>query len=104
MSLYTWSFQGPRNPSSCTTFTLNTHWSRAATGKRVLGLCTLGRFGHVQLCGPVVCGLPGLSARGFLQAGILERIGQYWLPYLSRALYFLLPYLSPLNTWCCQNP
>ena len=28
---------------------------------------------------------------GYLQGRILERIGQYWLPYPSRALYFLLP-------------
>ena len=57
------------------------------------------------LCVPVVCGLPGLSVRGFLQAGILECIGQYWLPYPSRALYFLLPWPpTPLSTWCCQNP
>ena len=55
------------------------------------------------------CGLwscqASLSGRGVLQARILERIGQYWLPYPSRALYFLLPYLpTPLGTWCCQNP
>jgi len=46
-----------------------------------------------------------LLGRGVLQAGILECIGQYWLPYPSRALYFLLPQLpTPLSTWCCQNP
>ena len=44
------------------------------------------------LCDPVDCGLPGFSVReGFPQAGILEHIGQYWLPYPSTALYFLLP-------------
>ena len=44
-----------------------------------------------SLCNPV-CGLPGFSVReGVLQARILGRIGQYWLPYPSRALYFLLP-------------
>ena len=43
------------------------------------------------LCDPVDCGLPGFSARGVLQARILECIGQYWLPFPSRALYFLLP-------------
>ena len=38
------------------------------------------------------CGLPGFSVReGVLQARTLEPIGQYWLPYPSRALYFLLP-------------
>ena len=31
------------------------------------------------------------QGRGGLQTRILERIGQYWLPYPSRALYFLLP-------------
>ena len=34
------------------------------------------------LGGPTDCGLPGLSVRGILEARILERIGQYWLPYL----------------------
>jgi len=43
------------------------------------------------LCDPVDCGLPGFSVMGVLQARKLERIGQYWLPYPSRALYFLLP-------------
>ena len=44
------------------------------------------------LCDPVDCGLPGFSVRdGALQARLLECTGQYWLPYLSRALYFLLP-------------
>ena len=43
------------------------------------------------LCDAVDCGLPGFSVRGVLQARILEHIGQYWLPYPSRALYFLLP-------------
>ena len=32
-----------------------------------------------------------LLCQGVLQARILERIGQYWLPYPSRALYSLLP-------------
>ena len=44
------------------------------------------------LCDPVACSLPGFSVReGVLQAGILEHIGQYWLPHPSRALYFPLP-------------
>ena len=34
MSLPTWCRQGPRKPSSCTIFTLNSHWGRAATGKK----------------------------------------------------------------------
>ena len=68
------------------------HWSRATTGKKVLRLCAQGRFSCVQLCDPVDCGLPGFSVKGVLQARILECIGQYWLPYPTRALYFLLSY------------
>ena len=46
----------------------------------------------LSLCNPVDCGLPGFSVReGVLQARILEHIGQNWLPYPFRALYFLLP-------------
>ena len=46
-----------------------------------------------------------LTGRRVLQARMLERTGQYWLPYPSRALYFLLPWPpTPLSTWCCQNP
>ena len=33
LSLHTWRHQGPCNPSSCATFTLNPHWGRAASGK-----------------------------------------------------------------------
>ena len=51
------------------------------------------------LCNPVDCGLPGYSVREGASPGkntrvywpILEHIGQYWLPYPSRALYSLLP-------------
>ena len=110
MSLHTWHHQGPHKPSSCTTFMLNFQWGRAAAGK------TAGKKSLVStrtgllwscptLCDPVDCGLPGFSVRGALWARILEHIGQYWLPYPSRALYFLLPYPpTPLSTWCCQNP
>ena len=45
----------------------------------------------LPLCDPVDCGLPGFSARGALQARVLKHTGQYWLPYPSRALEFLLP-------------
>ena len=84
MSLHTWRHQGPRKPS------------KKVVCSRVQGL----------LCAPVDCGLPGSSGRGgALQAGVLERVGQHWLPYPSRALYFLLPQLpTHPSTWCCQNP
>ena len=74
--------------------------------QKVLHLCMQGRFGRVRLCDPIHSGLPGFSVRErVLQAKILECSGQYWLPYTSRALYFLLPWLpTPLSTWCFQKP
>ena len=93
MSLHTWHRQSPPKPSICATFTLNSHWGRAATGKKVLHLCIQGRFSCVQLFATLwtVACQASLSGRGALQAKILERIGQYWSPYPSRVLYFLPP-------------
>ena len=92
MFLHTWRCQGPHKPSSCTTFTLNSHWGRAATGKKNLVSTRVGSLrSFPTLCDLVDCGLPGFSVKGVLQARVLERIGQHWLPYPSRALYFLLP-------------
>ena len=34
MSLHTWCRQDPQDPRSCATFTLNLHWTRAATCKK----------------------------------------------------------------------
>ena len=99
MSLHTWHHQGPCKPSSCANFMLNPHWGRADTGKNVLPLYTQGHLGLSNSCNPVDCGLSGFQAR------ILEHIGQYWLPYPSRALYFMLPWLpTPLSPRCCQSP
>ena len=87
MSLYTWHRQGPHNPSSYATFTLNSHWGRAVTGKKE-SLASM-HPGLLQscpaLCDPVACGLPGFFVRGVLQARVLECIGQYWLPYPAAA-------------------
>ena len=89
MALHTWHRQGLCKPRSCTTFMLSSHWGRAATGKKILHLCRQGMLRSCPtLCNPVDYGLPGFSLRGVLQARILERIGQYWLPYPSRALLF----------------
>ena len=50
MTLNTWRHLGPCKPSSCTTFTLNSHWGRAATGKKtVLYLCAQNHFSPVRL-------------------------------------------------------
>ena len=76
---------------------LSSHWGRAATGqkkkkKKSMFVCAGSLQSCLTLRNPVDCGLPGFSVReGMLQARILEYIGQYWLQYLSRALYFLLP-------------
>ena len=108
MSLHTWHRQGPCKPSSCTTFMLNSHWGRAATGRKKS--LAFMHTGSLRLCptlfNPVDCGLPDFSVREeVLQARILECIGQDWLPYTSKALYFLLPQPpTPLSTWCFQNP
>ena len=45
----------------------------------------------LTLCDPLDYSLPGSSVYGILQARILECLGQYWLSYPFRALYFLLP-------------
>ena len=74
--------------------------------ENILSMCTGSLWSCPTLCDPVDCGLPGFSVRErVLQVRILEHIGQDWLPYLFRALYFLLPWPpTPLSTWCCQNP
>ena len=36
MSLHTWRHQGPSKPGRCATFALNSHWGRAATGKKII--------------------------------------------------------------------
>ena len=45
--LSTWCCQGPRKPSSCATFMLNSHWDRLPQAKEVLCLRTQGPFGSV---------------------------------------------------------
>ena len=72
MSLHTWCRQGPHKPSSCATFMLNSHWGRAATGKKVFRLCMQGLFGSVS----VDCALPGFSVREGGSPG--KNTGAYW--------------------------
>ena len=64
-----------------------------ANKKRVLCFCVQDRFGPVWLFATLyaVACQASLSGRDVLQVRILEHIGQYWLPYTSRALYYLLP-------------
>ena len=89
MSLQTCAARAPTSQAaalpSCSTLT-GTELPRA---KEVLCLCTQGRFGSVRLTVTLwtVARQASLSLRGVLQARILERIGQYWWPYPSRALF-----------------
>ena len=72
MSLHTWCDHGPHKPSSCTTFTLNSHWGRAVTGKKSLvGL----RTGSLWSC-PTLCDLPIFSVRDGGSLG--KNTGGYW--------------------------
>ena len=67
MSLHTWRCQGPRKPSRCATFTLNSHWGRTATGIKRCCIyahrVTLVMAGYLRPC-TVVC-QASLSERGF---------------------------------------
>ena len=97
MFLHTWPCQGPTKPSGCTTFTLNSHWGRAATSKKNPVFMNAGSLqSSLTLCDPVDCGLPGFSVReGVLQARILEHSGQYWLPYLLEHCISCCPSRQP---------
>ena len=89
-SLHIWRHQGPHKPNSCITFTRNSHWAELSRAKKKSCVYAC-RVALVVSNSLQPCGLPGFSVRDVLQARILEHIGQYWLPYTSRALYFLLP-------------
>ena len=75
MSLHTWRHKGTRKPS--TTFMLNSHWGRAATGKKSLASM---HAELLQLCltlsDPINCGLPGFSVREGGSPG--KNSGAYW--------------------------
>ena len=92
MSLHTWCRQGRLKPSSCTAFMFNSHWGRAATGKKKSCIYAHRVTSVVSDSDPVDCGLPGFSIREGVFPGKNTGIfDPYWLPYPSRTLYFLLP-------------
>ena len=93
MSLNTQCCQCPCKPSSCITFTVNSHWGRAATGKKkkkkVLCLCRQGHFGPVQLF--ATC-QTSLSERGFSRQ-------EYWSVLANTGCHSLVEhYMS-----CCPR-
>ena len=75
--LHTWHHQGPCKPSSCATFKLNSHWGRAATGKKRLAGKHAGSlrlvYNSLQPCGL-------WPARLLCQGGVspAKNTGAYW--------------------------
>ena len=74
MSLYTWRCQGPCKPSSCAIFMLNSHWGRAATGKKMS--CIYAHRVTSVVSNSVDCGLSGFSVREGSSPG--KNTGAYW--------------------------
>ena len=69
--------RGYCKPSSCATFMLNSHWGRAATGKKTSVSMHTGSLRLCQtLCDPVDCGLPAFSVRHRSSLG--KNTGTYW--------------------------
>ena len=95
MSLHTWHRQGPHKPSICATFILNSHWGRAATGKKSLAsMCTGSLQSCPALCDPVDCGLPGFSVR----EGLSRQ--EYWGILANNGCHTLLEHCIS----CCPSP
>ena len=110
MSLNTWCCQHPYKPSSCTIFMLNSHWGRAATGKKKkkrksLCLCAQNLFGPVSLrpCrlwpAGLLCQTGGPPGKN---TSVLVSTGCYTL--LEHCVSCCPSRHPPLSTWCCQNP
>ena len=70
---HTWHHRGPHKPSSCATFTLNSQWGRAATGKYLASMRTGLLQSCLTLCNTVDCVLPGFSVR---EVGFSRQ--EYW--------------------------
>ena len=87
---------GSLQASSCTTLILNSHWGRAATGKKILASMhtwSLRSFPALRPCrlwpARLLC-----QGEGVLQVRILDCIGQYWLPcYISCCPSCQLPWV-----------
>ena len=102
MSFHTWHHQGPRDPSSCTTFIVNPHWVRPATGKQSnkqtnkqtnFHLCTLSHFGCIQLF--VTLWTVGFQAS--LSGGFSRQ--EYWNILPITSCHTLLEHYI----WCCPS-
>ena len=93
MSLHTWPRQGPCNPSSCATFTFNSHCGRAATGKKA--------FVHARRVDLVTSTplRPGSlwPARLLCQGGVSRQ--EYWSILANTGFHTLLELYDP----CCPS-
>ena len=94
MSLHTWHDQGSCKPNNCATFTLNSHWGRANTGKKkkVLQLCVQGCFGLVQLFATL------WPTRLLYQRGVLSK-QEYWSALANTCCHTLLEHCIS----CCPS-
>ena len=104
MSLPTWCRQGPCKPSSCATFMLNSHWGRAATGKKSLVSMHAGLLPLCPtLCNPVDSVRLGFSVRGVFQAKIGSVLANTGYHTLLEHNISCCPSHQLPSTWCCQN-
>ena len=108
MSLHTWRCQGPCKPSSFSTFTLNSHWGRAATGKKkFLCLCVQGHVGPLQLFATLwtVACQAYLSGRGVSRQeywSVLASTGRH--PLLERCISCRLSHQLPWVPGAARTP
>ena len=111
MSLHTLHHQGLHKPRSGTTFMLNSHWGRAATGKKkrrrslvFMHAESLQSCLTLQPCRLWPARLP-CQRRG--SPG--NNTGAYWpilvaIGFLEHCISCYPSHQPPLSTWCCQNP
>ena len=94
MSLHIWWCQDAQDPSSCSTFTPNSHWVISATGKKKgLCLCIWGRFSHIQL----FAALCTVACQASLSVGFSRQ--KYWSVLANTGCHNLLEhYIS-----CCPS-
>ena len=76
MTRHTWRRQGPHKPSSCATFTLNSHRHKKSCvdARRVTSAVS-------DFCHPADCGLLGFSVRE--RGSLGKNTGVYWLTLVA---------------------
>ena len=95
MPLHTQSHQGSRKPSSCATFTLNSHWGRAASGEEKACVC-VSRVASVTSDSLRPCRL--WPARLLCQAGGFSR-QEHWSALANTGCHTFLEHCIS----CCPS-